>query len=345
MFKKLVEYNWAVFRQTLSTTKITVFLIYGLSLGLIFSQVISTIYLIISVQNSQLSEIFQWYTPERGRFLLLAFANILWFSQFFFTNVRLLNLNENRKLLSWGYPIHKLARHLSLLAFLHPLNLLFNLSWLTLLMLQFGSIYDLPLALGIVVLNFSFIFSAKFRVLTVIKSYQKWLLLLILTLLITASALVESLFSSPFFTNIEEYIPLLNEGLSILPGGLIGSAHIAISSLSMQLAYDFFCGMLCLLLHRDHIFNTRRSLQIWNSQDSTSTSTGWLCGWLCSQIGNHAGKYLYDVITHPYNKIQAILFCGISHFICARYGFAMDELQLQNFWCFFFLCMLPWAFS
>jgi hypothetical protein len=344
MFRRLAWYNWTVFRNTLSGTKITVFLIYGLSLLLIFSQVVSSVYLIVTLQKTQLSEMFQWYTPERGHFLLLAFANILWFTQFFFTNVRLLNLNENRKQLSWGYPTHKLSKHLTLLAFLHPLNLLFNLSWLSLLMLQWNSIYYLPLALGLVMLNFSIIFSAKFRVLTVIKSYQKWLLLLVLTLLITVSAFVESLLSSRFFTNIEQYIPILNNGLSLLPGGIISSAHLALSSLPLQLAVLFFCGILSLLLHRDHIYNTRRTLQTWRTSHSSSSRRSWFQNWLCKQTGNHAGKYLYYVITHPYNKIQALLFVVFPILYVPYMVSRMDQLGNSKFLVLFFFMYAPMGF-
>ena len=345
MFTKLVRYNWTVFRQSLTGTKITVFLIYGLSLALIFSQVISSVYLIITLQTTQLSQMFKWYTPERGRFILLAFANILWFSQFFFTNVRLLNLKENRKLLSWGYPVHTLAQNLTLLAFLHPINLLFNLSWLALLMLQFGSLYHLPLALALVIFNFSVIFSAKFRVLTVIKSYQKWLLVLILAVLVVASAFVESLLASQFLSNIEQLIPQLNEVLSWLPGGLLGSAHLALHSPPLQLAALFFSGILCLLLHRDHVFNTRQSLQIWNTQDHKSNETGWFRGWLCGQIGNHAGKYLYYVITHPYNKIQALLFVVFPILYVPYMVTRMDELGSSKFLVLFFFMYAPMGFQ
>lgn len=345
MFKKLLSYNWKVFRHSLTGTKIAVFVIYGLSLALIFSQIISTVYLIITLQTSQLSEMFKWYTPERGRFILLGFANVLWLSQFFFTNVRLMKLKENRKLLNWGYPIRKLSRYLTLLTFLHPMNLLFNLSWFILLMFQFGSIRYVPLALGIVLLNFSLIFSAKFRVLTVIKNYQKWLLVLILTLLAVASAWVESLFSSNLFIHFENYIPQLNQILVFLPGGLIGSAYMVFKPLAVQVAVLLFCGIICLQLHRDHIFNIRQSLQIWGTQSSGHAQTGWFRGWLCDQIGNHAGKYLYYVITHPYNKIQALLFVVFPILYVPYMVSRMEDLGTSKFLVLFFFMYAPMGFQ
>jgi len=345
MFKKLIEYNWKVFRQSLTGTKIAVFIIYGLSLALIFSQIISTVYLIITLQNTQLSEMFKWYTPQRGRFILLVFANLLWLSQFFFTNIRLMKLKENRKLLTWGYPVRKLSQYLTLLTFLHPMNLLFNLSWLILLIFQFGSTHYLPIALGIMILNFSLIFSAKFRVLTVIKNYQKWLLALFLTVLVVASAMVESLFSSTLFTHFESYIPQLNKILVVLPGGLIASAHMVLKPLLAQIMALFFCGAVILLLHRDHIFNTQQSLQILSSQSTANTKTGWFRSWLCSQTGNHAGKYLYYVITHPYNKIQALLFVVFPILYVPYMVSRMEELGTSKFLVLFFFMYAPMGFQ
>lgn len=345
MLKKLLSYNWNLFRNSLSGAKILVLIIYGFLLALILSQVLGTIYLIVTLQSTKLSLMFEWYTPERGRFILLAFANILWLAQFFFTNIRLMKLEENRKLLSMGYPLTTLARHLTLLAFAHPMNLLFNALWFIFLMLQFGHIQYVPLALAIVMTNFGIIFSLKFRVLTIIKNYQKWLLLLILTLLLIAGVLIDEFFSQSFFLSFTPYLHAINRGLSLFPGGVIAEFHTLSFPLILQLGFVMACCLICYFLHRDHIRNTQQGLQAHPGQTTPHRHTSQLSGWLRTQFGNHAGKYLYYVLTHPYNKIQGLLFVVFPilyvPFLLAR----MEELGSSKFILLFFFMYAPMGFQ
>lgn len=344
MFKKLLEYNWKVFRHSLTGMKIFILIFYGLILALIFSQVISTVFVVITLQNTELSEMFNWYTPERGRFILLAFTNLLWLAQFFFTNIRLMRLNENRKLLTMGYPILKLSRYLTLLAFAHPLNLLFNATWFILLMLQFDSLYYLPVTLAIVLLNFSLIFSAKFRVLTAIKNYQKWLLIILLCILIVASGSVRQLFSNAFFTHFEQYIHNFNQVAIWLPGGILASAHAVLQPLASQLALLFTAGGLILWLHRDHMKNIRKALQRRTNEPKRGLQTGKLRSWLCLQFGHHAGKYVYYVVTHPYNKIQALIFVAFPILYVPYMLSQADESGMATFFVLFFFIYAPLGF-
>lgn len=345
MFKKLLEYNWQVFRYSLTPAKVVGLLVYGVLLVLIFSQVIGTVYLIVSLQSTELNQMFEWYTPERGRFITLAFANILWLGQFFFTNIKLLQLDKNRKLLSKGFPLHKLARYLAILAIFHPLNLLFNFTWFVFLMMQFGSFYYMPLALCIVIANFALIFSVKFRVLTVVKSYQKWLLVLVLSILILASGSINDIFSGDFFTGIESYLSSLNLLGSFLPGGLLVGVTFLSSSLILHLAILTFCGFLIYFLHRDQIKSTCRGLQAQASDNTNSSTTGKLRSWLCDQVGHHAGKYLYYVISHPYNKIQAAIFLMFPIIYVPFMISRMDELGVMKFIVLFFFMYAPMGFQ
>lgn len=345
MFKKLFTYNWKVFRHSLTATKLFVLVFYGIFLVFVFSQVITTVFVIVALRTSELSNTFAWYTPERGRFILLAFTNLFWMAQFFFTNIRLLKLKENRKLLTVGYPVHKLARHLALLAFGHPLNLLFNLTWLVLLLLQFGSYYYVPIALAIVVLNFSVIFSVKFRMLEAIRNYQKWLLSLLTGILVVASASIDQLFTSSLFEHYDAYIPTLNRIGSVLPGGLIAGLHTALQPWYLLLGVTVVSLAAIALLHRDHIRNTRRRLQSPKQPSRHQQTTGKLRNWLCTQLGNHAGKYLYYVLTHPYNKIQGLLFIALPIFYVPYLISGMERMESMNFLIFFIFMYAPMGFQ
>ncbi|MGD8427495.1 MAG: hypothetical protein PVH63_07675, partial [Balneolaceae bacterium] len=344
MFKKLLEFNWKLFRHSLTGAKISVLAVYGTLLVLIFSQVISTVYLIVMMQNSELSNIFSWYTPARGKFLLLAFVNLLWLAQFFFTNIRLMKLEENRKLLTMGFPLQKLASYLSLLAFVHPLNLLFNGTWFFLLMLQFGSLYYAPLALVIVLANFSIIFSIKFRTLKLIKNYQKWIFVMILFLLPIIGVSIQQLLSSSFFEQFQPYINTFNTIALALPGGLVVATTMS-QSFGLQTGILVFCLLLSGGLYRDHLINTQQALQVQPSDEPHHLENSKFRSWLCDQFGKHAGKYVYYVATHPYNKIQATIFLGFPILYIPFMLSRMDELGTSKFIILFFFMYAPMGFQ
>lgn len=346
MFKKLLKYNWNLFRHSLSGAKMLVLITYGLLVALIFSQVLTSVWVMVTMQNANLNNIFNWYTPERGHFLLLAFANILWLAQFFFTNIRLVNLEENRKLLTVGYPATKLSQYLTVVAIFHPLNLLFSISWFVMLMLQFGSFQYAPLAIAIALTNLAIIFSLKFRVLTVVKNYQKWLLLIAITALFVASSYINEFFSSAFFLSFESQLPTINQFLSFLPGGFIAVLPTFALTPILQIVIIGLCSIGCYLLHRDHITNTRQGLQAHNGRNTKSSNEeGRLRNWLCTQFGSHAGKYLFYVVSHPYNKIQALLFL-IFPILYVPYLIArLDELGSSQFILLFFFMYAPMGFQ
>jgi len=345
MFWKLLEYNWKLFRHSLTGAKLIVLIVYGLLLGTIFSQVIGTVYFILMLQHTELNSMFSWYTPARGRLILLVFVNILWLAQFFFTNIRLMKLEQNRKLLTMGYPLNRLSRYLTFLAFLHPLNLLFNATWFILLMLQFKSISYVPLALVIVLANFSLIFSAKFRVLKAIKNYQKWLLVLILFMLPVVGVSVKELLSNSFFMQFQQYIDPFNQIAAVLPGGLVAIAPSLSHAVLTQIAIGVFCLALFAGLYFDHLKNTRKALQTPPSQEDHKLKTSTFRSWLCTQFGDHAGKYVYYVVTHPYNKIQAIIFLGFPILYLPFMISRIDELGATKFVILFFFMYAPMGFQ
>lgn len=345
MFKKLLVYNWKLFRHSLSGTKLLVLVTYGILLGLIFSELISTVYVIITLRATELGNVFSWYTPRRGQFILLAFANLLWLIQFFFTNIRLIRLEENRKLLVSGFPLQKLSRYLNTMALFHPLNLLFNASWFLLLMLQFGNPAYLPVAAALVALNFALIFSLKFRLLSVIKKYQKGVPILALTVLFILGLSLSTLFSNTFSLSFEEHLSTINHYLLFLPGGFLAIFHTLSQSVAVQVSTVAIGGVLCYLLHRDHIRNISRELQRHPPAVPQPLKTGWLRKWLCSQLGHHGGKYLYYVITHPYNKIQALLILVFPILYVPFMVSHMQDLGTTKFILYFFFMYAPMGFQ
>ena len=137
MFVKLLTLNWRIFLSNLNKFQIILMIGYILFLGVMLINLIGTAVVVVLMDSDPwMSSQIPWLTPEVYSFILLVFANTYWIMHFSFTNLRLLNIQENRKLLGFGFPLKKLSKHLIIISFLHPVNIIYNFTWLVFLMIQ-----------------------------------------------------------------------------------------------------------------------------------------------------------------------------------------------------------------
>src|SRR6056297_1672927 len=137
MLRKLIYLNWSAFMNRLTTLQTFLMAGYIIFLLILFSNLIgSALVIVFFDQSAMVAEQLPWLTSSVHQLIILIFANVLWMLHFSFTSTRLLNMQENRKLLAYGYPVKKLSWHLNLMGFFHPLNLIYNLTWLVFLLLQ-----------------------------------------------------------------------------------------------------------------------------------------------------------------------------------------------------------------
>lgn len=346
MIRQLLRFNWKVFKSSLTTAKLFVLLVYGLLLFLIFANFTGIVFSIVSIQNNaELYKQYSWMTPDRSRFILLVFANLMWLSQFVFTSVRQLQLQENRKLLTIGYPLTSLARHLTCIRFFHPVNLLFNVVWFLLLFIQSPSLTTLPIILAALALNYALIVSFKFRFLNAVRDYQKWILLFSVVGIFTFSMKTSDIINPATFGTLDLYIPTINAIARWLPGGLLAFHTMYISSQAITyITVMILASGASWYLFKDHYQNTRKALQA-PATDRSRQSDGNRLSWFCRVFGSQAGKFLYYVTSHPYNRIQALFFIL---FPAVYLPLALSENSggeaASNFLVFFFLMYTPLGF-
>ncbi|MGD8748609.1 MAG: hypothetical protein PVI44_09080 [Balneolaceae bacterium] len=306
MLRKLIYLNWTAFLDRL--TKFQTFLMAGyiVFLLILFSNLLgSALVIVFFDKNPVLVKNLPWFTSETHRLITLIFANVLWILHFSFTSTRLLNMERNRKLLTFGYPVKKLSRHLNLVGFFHPINMIFNLTWTVFLLLQVRYPMYIPVVLAAILLNYAIIYSIKHRFLKIVEKRFKIIIFSALFLIFgTVQAI--AIISREFKFIIIRYMPdvtTLNNYLFYSPGGLLQNAATGTYDLSIALVIYSFSAVLIFLIFRDHLIKTREGLQK-SIQEQKIYKHNRLWHFLKKWLGLHAGKFYYYILSHSYNRLQ-----------------------------------------
>jgi len=308
MLRKLILLNWTSFLARL--TKFQTFLVVGyiFFLLVLFSNLLgSALVIVLFDTNPTIIAQFPWLTPKIHKLILLVFANALWLLHFSFTSTRLLNMEENRKLLAYGYPVKKLSWHLNLIGFFHPLNLIYNFTWATFLLVQVKHLMYVPVVLAAVLVNYAIIYSLKHRFL---KIFEKRFKLIVFSLLFILFGTFQAIaiISRHSGYLIRNYLPGLDSTITFLsytPGGLLlSSATNSYNLLTAATVYSF-CAILIFLIFRDHFLKTKEGLQS-PTTSRTTKEKNTLWAFFRKWLGANAGKFYYYVLSHPYNRLQAL---------------------------------------
>ncbi len=308
MFIRLLSLNWKIFVSNLNKFQLLLFIGYIMFLGIMTVNLVGTAIVVILLDTDPWMRMqIPWLTPEIYTFLLLVFANSYWVMHFSFTNLRLLNIMENRKLLGFGFPVRRLSRYLMVIGFCHPVNIIYNFTWIVFLMIQVTHFYQVLLGLAGIVFNYVLIYSIKHRF---IKVVERRFIAVVVGFLFFIFGLFQavSLFadnSTQIFKEIIPRVETLNAFLSWLPGGmLIQSVNMELGWMRALTIFLFLCILIGLILV-DHYHKTRQGLvnpTIRKSEQRTSK----LWSFLRRVMGKNAGKYYYYVMIHPYNKLQLL---------------------------------------
>lgn len=308
MFIRLLSLNWKIFVSNLNKFQLLLFIGYIMFLGIMTVNLVGTAIVVILLDTDPWMRMqIPWLTPEIYTFLLLVFANSYWVMHFSFTNLRLLNIMENRKLLGFGFPVRRLSRYLMVIGFCHPVNIIYNFTWIVFLMIQVTHFYQVLLGLAAIVFNYVLIYSIKHRF---IKVVERRFIAVVVGFLFFIFGLFQavSLFadnSTQIFKEIIPRVETLNAFLSWLPGGmLIQSVNMDLGWMRALTIFLFLCILIGLILV-DHYHKTRQGLvnpTIKKSEQRTSK----LWSFLRRVMGKNAGKYYYYVMIHPYNKLQLL---------------------------------------
>ncbi|MDX1672940.1 MAG: hypothetical protein R3211_11400, partial [Balneolaceae bacterium] len=263
MLSRLIYLNWSMFLSRMSKLQTVLVIGYIIFLLMLFSNLLgSAVVIALFDSNTMVREQLPWLTMEIRQLILFAFANIFWLLHFSFTSTRLLNMEENRKLLSYSYPVNKLAWHLNLIGFFHPLNIIYNFTWAVFLLIQIRHLWYIPVVLAAVLLNYAIIYSFKHRFLRIIEKRFKIIVFSLVFLLVGTFQAIALILRNPGWF-LENYLPDFETVMAVLsyaPGGLlVTSAVHEYDILTGTVAYSF-CAALIFLIFRDHYFKTKEGL-------------------------------------------------------------------------------------
>jgi len=308
MLARLLYLNWKFFLARLSRFQTLVIAGYTIFLLVMLFNLMGTALVVIFLDSTPQYEIdLPWLTAEVHHLILLTFANVFWVMHFAFTSTRLLNIDENRKLLAFGYPAGTLSWHLNMMSLYHPVNVIYNLTWLVFLAVQVNSGWNIPVLIIAVFLNYGIIYSIKHRFLHLMEKRFKIIAFSII-FVIFGTIQTLAIISRQTQAWLGELSIQLTEIISFmyyLPGGLLyWSATYQHDPLVTAIVL-VSCLILVLIIFRDHHQKTLQGLlnpTVVKTEQKVSRLWAFLKKWL----GPNAGKYYYYVLSHPYNRLQML---------------------------------------
>ncbi len=306
MIEKLLYLNWKLFLAKLTKFQTILLIGYALFLLIMLVNLMGSALIVIFLDStSSLQLDLAWLTPEIHKLILLTFATVFWILHFSFTSTRLLNMEENRKLLALGYPAGKLSRHLNLMCLYHPVNVIYNLTWLVFLSLQINSMWNIPIVVAAVLLNYGIIYSIKHRFLHMVEKRFKIIVfsfVFVIFGVISALAII-SRQTQAILGEVAIQMSQLIDVLLLLPGGLLYQAATYSHTPILTGTLFFFLVVLTYMVFRDHYYKTKEGLMTPSSiRVRKEVSRLWI--FLRRWLGYNAGKYYYYVMTHSYNRLQ-----------------------------------------
>lgn len=308
MIAKLLYLNWKLFLARLSNFQTVLLIAYSLFLLVMFANILGSALIVLFLESSTRLQIeLPWLTPEIHKLILLTFATIFWIMHFSFTSTRLLNVDENRKLLAFSYPAGKLAWHLNLMALYHPLNIIYNITWLVFLSLQIISMWNVPVVVTAVLLNYGIIYSIKHRFLRMVEKRFKIIVFSFLFVLlgVISTLAIISRQTQSLLNDVAIQLTQIINVLLWLPGGLLYQSATYQHDPLLTGTLFFFLFLLSFLIFRDHYYKTLQGLQN-PSEKTIQKEFSRLWTFLRRWLGPNAGKYYYYVMKHPYNKLQLL---------------------------------------
>ncbi len=309
MIPRLIYLNWKLFLARLSRLQVALLIGYTLFLVGMFINIMGTAVVVVFLDTTtaQLDMDLPWLIPEMHHLILLTFANVFWLIHFSFTNTRMINIEENRKLLAFTYPSRSLAWHLNLMSLYHPVNMIYNFTWLVFLGLQIHSLPNIPLLVCALILNYGLIYSIKQRFLKLME--RRFRLIVGSGMFIFFGViLVVSIISRDPEAILGPLAIQLSQVMSVLyllPGGLLYQSATqaftpVVTAIMLVIMITAIWGVFM-----DHYRQTRIGLlnpSFQKMDKKISTLWSFLKRWM----GPNAGKYLYYVAIHPYNKLQLV---------------------------------------
>lgn len=307
MLKQFSILNAKMWWRSLKAVEAAAILFYAVFVALAAGQFIGVIVLLLFTSDVERAQsIYPWLTQDVHLFANYLFVNVLWFTQFFFTKISRLRLNENRKLLSFGLPAQKLTHYLNLAGFLHPMNLMFQLFWAIYLgLLAETAVQYVAIGL-IIIVNYGFISVIKWRVRRFTAERFKIVSGITISVVSMAILMVYVLDLKNYPGSIQDIASVMLDWMYYSPGYLFYYIGAGLTGGYEQFYTIFILTVLAWLLHKDLYLNTKAALLSPPRSSVGSDDSGQL-SFFMKWLGREGGKFFYSVWNHKYSRIQLLI--------------------------------------
>ncbi|MCC5940899.1 MAG: hypothetical protein JJU37_05100 [Balneolaceae bacterium] len=307
MLKQFVTLNVKIWWRSLAGVEIAAMIFYSVFLLLILGQFLGVILILIFMDDvEQARQFYSWITEDIQFTAHLLFLNSLFFSQIFFVKINRLQLNENRKLLSFGMSANRLAWYLNLAGFFHPLNVIFLFVWLMYLISMAGSASHIAMVTILVFVTYGVISSLKWRFRIFSAERFKHVSAVVGTFVLFFILIAVYLDFTPYISSPDVAADFLNSWLIYTPGYLFYYAGNLLTSTAI---HYFLIGLLLFLfmvVNRDMMLNSKAAL-LTPPQSSSGIKKKSQLALFIKWLGHEGGKYFHAVWSHKYSKIQLLI--------------------------------------
>lgn len=307
MLKLFSTLNLKLWWRLLQGLEVAAILFYSFFVIIAAGQFLGVILVLLFTSDIETYQsLYPWLTEDVHLFSNLLFVNIFWFTQVFFTKINRLRLNENRKLLSFGMPVKNLSHYLNLAGFFHPLNLIFNIFWLIYLCVMAPSPIQYIAIVLLIIVNYGFITSIKWRVRTFTADRFKTVSGVTLLLVIFVLILASTFDIKPYLSSPESSARLFTDWLYYSPGYIFFYVGKGLTGIVEQIFVIGILLVLTFLLNRDVYYKTKAALLSPPKTQSNELKNSQLNKFI-KWLGKEGGKYFYSVWNHNYSKIQLLI--------------------------------------
>lgn len=307
MLKLFAEINAKSWWRSLHGIELAAMLFYSFFVLIIAGQFMSLLIVLLFTDDIEFArQFYPWITEEIQYFLHLVVVNVLWLNQVFFTKINRLNINENRKLLAYGYTVNRLSGFINLSGLFHPINLLFIVFWLIYSHFHSASGLHFFVSVLLILANYAMINSVKWRFRIFSAERFNYVSTVVLTIVIFFLLMITYTDYSVHLISPAAAADAFSEWLIYSPGYLFYYLFTANLNTALLFLLVFLLILVLIFLTADMIRNVKAALLTPSQQSSFSEKKGRLPKFI-RWLGHEGGKYFYTVWSHKYSKIQLLI--------------------------------------
>lgn len=307
MLKLFAEINAKSWWRSIQGIELAAMVFYSMFILIVASQFMGLLIVVLFTDHIEFAQQFYpWITEDIQYFIHLVFVNVLWLNQIFFTKINRLNLNENRKLLAFGFTVNRLSNYLNFIGFLHPINLLFITIWL----IYGGLLSDSPLQLMasvmMILANYGIINSIKWRFRIFSAERFKFVSTVVITIVVFFILIIQYHEHSLYLISPAVAAERFTSWLMYSPGYLFYYIFTIESNNPNLIIISSALIIVLFLSIKDMILNTKAALLAPVQQSSNQMKKSNLSNFIYC-LGYEGGKYFFTVWSHKYSKVQLLI--------------------------------------